>query len=90
MSDTPEEGVQRDLMKRVKADDPMALWYSGKRDHMGGSYEIAFDYLMLMTRAAELGVAAAHHMPLSGMYYDGQGVTMDMKMSIYMQKRPPC
>ena len=49
-------------MKRVKADDPMALWYSGKRDHMGGSYEIAFDYLMLMTRAAELGVATAHHM----------------------------
>jgi hypothetical protein len=48
-------------MKRVKADDPMALWYSGKRDHMGGSYEIAFDYLM--TRAAELGVATAHHMP---------------------------
>ncbi len=76
---TPEEGVKRDLMKRVKADDPMALWYSGKRHQMDGSYEAAFDHL---TRAAELGVAAAHR-ALSGMYYDGQGVTKDMKMSIY-------
>lgn len=47
-------------MKRVKVDDPMALWYSGKRHQMDGSYEAAFDYL---TRAAGLGVAAAHHMP---------------------------
>ena len=34
--------------------------YSGKRHQMDGSYEAAFDYL---TRAAGLGVAAAHHMP---------------------------
>ena len=57
-------------MKRVKANDPAAIFQLGLEQYNKGYYSRAFEYY---AKAAELGNAHAHYQ-LSNMYYDGQGV----------------
>ena len=67
------------LMKRVQANDPIALRHMGTRRYDEGKYVEAFDYYI---RAAKLGDARAHFR-LSLMYRDGQGVEKDEKKQVY-------
>jgi hypothetical protein len=71
--------IKKDEMKRVKANDPVALCEMGKKCRSEGDYEGAFQYL---TKAAGLGEAGAHF-ELSTIYRKGEGVAKDMKKAVY-------
>mmetsp|Transcript_25958 Transcript_25958/g.52060 ORF Transcript_25958/g.52060 Transcript_25958/m.52060 type:complete len:306 (+) Transcript_25958:60-977(+) len=76
--ETQKDG-EKNCMKRVEANDPVALREFGnrrlsERDHVG-----ALEY---WTKAAELGDSVAHYQ-LHCSYQDGEGVEMDMKKAIY-------
>jgi hypothetical protein len=73
-----EEG-DRNRMKRVEANDPVALREVGKRRYNGGDHKSAFEY---SSKAAELGDVAAHY-NLSVMYHKGGGVEKDEKKKVY-------
>jgi len=66
-------------MKRVAANDPVAMREMGKKLYDKGNYESAFEYL---AKAAELGEADAHF-NLSDMYHKGNSVEKDEKMELY-------
>ena len=66
--ETKEEADQN-LMKRVKANDPVAMVDIGYSLCKEGDYDSAFEY---WTKAAELGNAESHHY-LSIMYRNGHG-----------------
>jgi TPR repeat protein len=66
-------------MKRVKANDPVALKEMGGQCHVEGDYDAAFKYL---SKAAELGNVDAHYR-LGIMYWMGQGVEKDMEKTVY-------
>jgi TPR repeat protein len=70
-----DEEADQNLMKRVKANDPNALFQMGAK----GDYEKAVKYY---TKAAELGDMEAHY-NLSCMYYEGEGVEKDEKKELY-------
>jgi TPR repeat protein len=74
-----EEGHKKNLMKRVAANDPVALLELGKKHYSEGDYDTAFKY---WTKAAELGDVDAQY-NLSAMYREGVGVEKDEKMEIY-------
>jgi tetratricopeptide (TPR) repeat protein len=74
-----EEEVDRNIKKRVEANDPVALREEGKTRDKEGDYRSAFEYL---SKAAELGDMSAHY-ELSFMYRDGQGVEKDKKNELY-------
>jgi tetratricopeptide (TPR) repeat protein len=74
-----EEEADRNRMKRVEANDPVALRIVGKRRYNEGDYESAFEYWI---KAAELGDVAAHY-ELSVMYHEGEGVEKDEKKKVY-------
>ena len=74
-----DEEAYNNLMKRVKANDPFALFDCGRTARDKGDYDGAFK---CFTKAAELGDADAHY-NLSIMYRYGQGVEKDEKKSIY-------
>ncbi len=76
---TSEEKSLKQIMKRVKKNDPVALTYMGKELLGKGNYREALEYL---TKAAELGDVAAHFR-LSMMYYSGDGVGKDEKKAVY-------
>ena len=76
---TEEGGIQNNLMKRVKANDPIALRELGKKCHDEGDYNRAFQNF---TKAAELGDIVAHY-SLSVMYRKGGGVERDEKKEVY-------
>ena len=78
LSLSPEE-ADRNLMKRVGANDPVALTQMGKARSKEGDYDNAFKYY---TKAAELGDAEAHF-NLSIMYMEGQGVEKDEEKELY-------
>lgn len=73
------------LMKRVKANDPVALKEAGTKCYVKGDYKRAFEYL---TRAVELGNARAHY-DLSIMYRKGRGVEKDEKRMFITWDRLP-
>ena len=73
-----EEGDKRS-MKRIKKNDPVAMWKMGNKHRDEGDYKTALEYF---TKAAGLGDAEAHF-NLSLMYFKGQGVDKDMKKYIY-------
>ena len=75
---TEEEKIER-LMKRIEANDPMAVSYMGARRYEEGDYTAALEYL---TKAAALGDAKAHY-PLYVMYRDGKGVEKDEKKELH-------
>ncbi len=73
------EQVDQNLMKRVKANDPVALNHVGKMRRDEGEYEEAFQYF---TKAAELGGIDAHN-NLSNAYHLAEGVEKDMKKAVH-------
>ena len=66
------------MMKRVKVNDPGALFEMGIRRNEDGDFDKGFEYLK---EAAELGDAAAHYQ-LGHMYYKGEGVEEDLEKAI--------
>jgi TPR repeat protein len=74
-----DEKFYKNVMKRIKKNDPAAMCHMGKRRRDEGDYETALKY---STKAAELGDADAHY-NLSVMYQNGQGVEKDMEKSVY-------
>ena len=74
---THEEGVNQ-IMKRIEANDSVALCGLGVEQYYKGDYRSAFDYY---TKAAELGDAQAHY--LLSILYEGQGVKKDRGKQIH-------
>eukprot|EP00984_Skeletonema_dohrnii_P020458 scaffold9984_cov148-Skeletonema_dohrnii-CCMP3373.AAC.9 len=75
---TDEEAI-KNAMKRVAANDPVAMSSMGTRRYGKGDYVGTFEYC---TKAAELGDAMAHY-KLSHLYREGEGVEKDEKMRLY-------
>eukprot|EP00985_Skeletonema_marinoi_P023219 scaffold15294_cov101-Skeletonema_marinoi.AAC.2 len=71
-SSTEEETGER-RMKRVEANDPLAILTQGQVQLKKGDAPKAFEYMM---KAAELGDAEAHFM-LAQLYHGGHGVEKD-------------
>ena len=70
-------------MKRIKANDPVALRKMGTSRYQEGDYEGAFEY---WTKAADLGDFDAHY-DLGLMYKNGEGVEEDKeKMAYHWEK----
>ena len=65
-------------MKRVKANDPVALNQMGGKHYIVGDYDKAVEYY---TKAADLGDSMAHH-SLGCMYSEGKSVDKDEEMAI--------
>ena len=78
MHDTEEEKIER-LMKRIEANDPVAMRHMGAEKYHKGDYKAAFEY---WTMAAEMGDTLAHH-NLSVMYQHGEGVKKDVKREVH-------
>ncbi len=78
LPDTDEE-IDKNYMKRAKADDPAAIRLMGEKCHRQGDIEGAFQYY---TKAAALGEAGAHYNS-SVLYRQGEGVERDAKKEIY-------
>ena len=67
------------MMKRVEANDPVAMSDMGGHRYREGDYSSALEYL---TKAAGMGDIRAHDQ-LSIMYRKGQGVEKDEKRELY-------
>jgi TPR repeat protein len=67
------------MMKRVKVNDPYALFKMGAKCEREGDYERAVKYY---TKAAELGIMNAHY-NLAAAYLEGKGVEKDEKKKVY-------
>jgi hypothetical protein len=74
-----DDGGERKMMKRVKANDPVALSYVGERRYREGDYHTAFEY---WTKAAELEDIRAHY-ELGCLYEAGEGVEKDAEKKVY-------
>ena len=77
LSTDEEQNEQR--MKRVEANDPVAIGHMGMMRCNEGDYKSALEY---WTKAAALGEVTAHYQ-LSLLYRNGQGVDKDMKMEMH-------
>lgn len=66
-------------MKRIAANDPVAIRRMGIRCYHAGDYDTAFEHY---TTAAELGDVDAHYQ-LAGLYRDGEGVEKDEKKKLH-------
>ena len=73
-----EEIIER-WMKRIEANDPVAMRHIGTKNCDDGDYYSAFQYF---AKAAALGDVIAHYQ-LSCLYRDGKGVEKDEKKSLY-------
>ena len=76
--ETDEECFKR-TMKRIEANDPVALCEEGVKQRKKGNYSKAFEY---WTKAAKLGFADAHY-ELSVMYHAGEGVEKDEEKEVF-------
>jgi TPR repeat protein len=74
-----KEEIERNLMKRIAANNPVAIRESGSKRYNEGDYESSFEY---WTKAAELGDAIAHY-DLSVLHLKGQGVEKDENKETY-------
>ncbi len=74
-----QEEAEKILVKRVKANDPMALFEMGGKCYQEGDYGEAFKY---WKKTAELGDISAHY-ELGLMYSKGEGVEKDEKKAVY-------
>eukprot|EP00577_Skeletonema_sp_RCC1716_P019765 CAMPEP_0113409090 /NCGR_PEP_ID=MMETSP0013_2-20120614/20959_1 /TAXON_ID=2843 ORGANISM="Skeletonema costatum, Strain 1716" /NCGR_SAMPLE_ID=MMETSP0013_2 /ASSEMBLY_ACC=CAM_ASM_000158 /LENGTH=308 /DNA_ID=CAMNT_0000295179 /DNA_START=19 /DNA_END=945 /DNA_ORIENTATION=+ /assembly_acc=CAM_ASM_000158 len=74
-----EEEYERNLMKRVEANDPTAMRQLGGIRRNEGDYDVAVEY---WTKAAELGNADAHY-DLSLLFEKGEGVVKDKKRKVH-------
>eukprot|EP00986_Skeletonema_menzelii_P008761 scaffold3801_cov150-Skeletonema_menzelii.AAC.11 len=76
--DTHQE-CDKQWVKRIEANDPVALCQEGTEQYDKGDYIKAFEYF---TKAAELGNIRAHFR-LSVLYHHGEGVEKDNGKKIY-------
>ena len=74
-----QEEAEKMAMKRVKANDPLAIVEFARRRHEEGDCEGAIE---CSTKAAELGDVTAHY-HLSQFYHKGEGVEKDEKKEIH-------
>jgi len=74
-----DEETNKNLMKRIAANDPVAMRKIGSMRHDEGDYVRAFEY---WSKAAQLGDIDAHY-NLQLLYTQGQGVEKDDKMQMY-------
>ncbi len=70
---------EKQVMERVKKNDPVAMTYIGERNKQKGDYGKALEY---WTKAAELGDVKAHCC-LGILYYKGVGVEKDEEKAVY-------
>jgi len=71
--------ARKNNMKRVEANDPVAMCQMGRRRYSEGDYDGAFEYF---SKAAALGDIVAHN-NLSVMYQKGEGVEKDDKKAVH-------
>jgi len=76
---TTKEGCDKQRMKRMEANDPVAMCREGREQYEKGDYSSAFEYL---TKAAELGDVAAHYW-LSRLHHDGHILEKEMGKVIH-------
>eukprot|EP00984_Skeletonema_dohrnii_P023553 scaffold12646_cov146-Skeletonema_dohrnii-CCMP3373.AAC.1 len=76
---TTMEEVNKNKMKRVEKNDPVALRHVAKKHCKEKDYERAIEY---WTKAADLGDVEAHF-DLAFMYWKGKGVEKDEKRGLY-------
>ncbi len=74
-----QKEADKNNMKRVAANDPVALREMGKKHDSDGDYGSAFKFY---TKAAELGDVEARY-NLSNLYHKGEGVEKDEKKELY-------
>ncbi len=74
-----EEEDDRNMMERVKKNDPVAMTHMGKKHRNEREFGKALEYY---TKAAELGDVDAHFC-LGTMYYEGNGVEKDEEKAVY-------
>ncbi len=78
LPDTDEE-IDKNYMKRAKANDPAAMRSMGAKCLEEGQYDAAFEYY---SKAAELGDIMAHY-NISIIYGEGHGIEKDLKKKVY-------
>jgi len=66
-------------MKRIEANDPIAMYQKGREQYVKADYSSAFEYF---TSAAELGDVEAHYR-LSQLYDFGRGIEKDEKKEVH-------
>ena len=66
-------------MKRIEANDPVAIRYVGTEGYFKGDYKTAFE---CWTRAAALGDLEVHYQ-LSTLYREGKGIEKDEKRELH-------
>ena len=76
--ESPKE-CNKQVMERVKKNDPVAMTQMAKNLRRKGDYGKALEY---WTKAAELGDVGAH-CSLGGLYYSGDGVEKDEERAVY-------
>eukprot|EP00984_Skeletonema_dohrnii_P026105 scaffold15399_cov108-Skeletonema_dohrnii-CCMP3373.AAC.2 len=76
---TTKAEIDANTMKRMEANDPVALRLMGIQCYERGDFRGASEYL---SKATGLGNADAHY-HLSQMYWEGKGVEKDEKMAVY-------
>ena len=74
-----DEEASKNLMKRVAANDPVAMSEMGVKHCHKAEYDAAFEYYI---KAAELGDADAHY-SLAVMYQCGDGVEKDEEKELF-------
>eukprot|EP00986_Skeletonema_menzelii_P016131 scaffold13771_cov83-Skeletonema_menzelii.AAC.1 len=74
-----EEEFKKQWVKRIEANDPVALCYMGGKRCEEGDYKSAFEY---WSKAAALGDVQAHYQ-LSCLYRHGKGVEKDAKKQLH-------
>eukprot|EP00986_Skeletonema_menzelii_P005821 scaffold2157_cov116-Skeletonema_menzelii.AAC.2 len=74
-----EEEINEQLMKRIEANDLVAMRYIGTERYYEGDYKSAFEY---WSKAAALGDVQAHYQ-LSISYLEGKGVEKDTKRVLH-------
>ena len=78
-SSASEEETRKRLKKRIKANDPAALYGMGADRFGKGDYEVALEYFV---QAAQFGDVGAHF-KLGLMYDTGEGVEKDLGKTFY-------
>lgn len=74
-----EKKFMKQLRKRVKANDPVAMYLMGGDQYAKGNYVGAFEWY---TKAAGLGYMEVHY-KLATMYQDGLGVEKDVEKTMH-------
>ncbi len=74
-----DEAIEQNEMKRVKANDPIAVHQAGMYRYRAGDYAAALEYL---EKAAKLGNIESHYQ-ISQIYTFSHGVKQDIRKIIY-------